>query len=258
MSYSNIDVKTKNFITTIKINREKAFNALNEETIIELNTAVEEISKSQETKAVIISGAGSKAFIAGADITMFLNNSPLGIRKVILLLQDVLNKIEDLKVPVIASINGFCLGGGLELAMACDLRIASENAKLGQPEIKLGLIPGAGGTQRLSRLVGNGLAKEIIMLGDNISPEKAKEIGLVNWVVPAENLDQETNKIAERLVEGPSFALNMAKEAINRGTEMSLLDAIRMEAELFSLCFTHEDVQEGVNAFLKKQKPEFK
>ncbi|MHA1944673.1 MAG: enoyl-CoA hydratase/isomerase family protein [Candidatus Hodarchaeales archaeon] len=258
MSYSNIDVTTNNFITTIKINREKAFNALNEETIIELNTAVEAISKSQETKVVIITGAGSKAFIAGADITMFKGNSPIGIRKVILALQELLNKIEDLKVPVIASINGFCLGGGLELAMACDLRIASENAKLGQPEIKLGIIPGAGGTQRLSRLVGNGLAKELIMFGDNIDPERAKEIGLVNWVVSAENLEEETNKIAERLAKGPSFALNMAKEAINRGTEMSLLDAIRMEAELFALCFTHEDVQEGVNAFLNKRKPEFK
>jgi len=258
MSYSNIDVTTNNFITTIKIDREKAFNALNEETIIELNTAVEAISKSQETKVVIITGAGNKAFIAGADITMFKNNTPLGIRKSILHLQDVFNRLEDLKVPVIASINGFCLGGGLELAMACDLRIASENAKLGQPEIKLGLIPGAGGTQRLSRLVGNGLAKEIIMLGENLSPERAKDIGLVNWVVPAESLEQETNKIAELLVKGPSFALNMAKEAINRGPEMSLLDAIRMEAELFALCFTHEDVQEGVDAFLNKRKPEFK
>jgi len=258
MVYSNIDVTTKNFITTIKINREKAFNALNEETIIELNSAIEGVSDSQDTKVVIITGTGSKAFIAGADITMFQNNTPVGIRKVILMLQGVLNKIEDLKVPVIASINGVCLGGGLELAMACDLRIISDNAKLGQPEIKLGLIPGAGGTQRLSRLVGNGLSKEIIMFGDNISPERAKDIGLVNWVVPAEELEQETARIAERLTKGPSFALNMAKEAINRGTEMSLLDAIRMEAELFALCFSHDDVQEGVNAFLNKRKPEFK
>ena len=258
MTYSNIDVTTKNFITIIKIRREKAFNALNEETIIELNTAVENITKSQDTKVVIITGTGSKAFIAGADITMFQNNTPIGIRKVILMLQEVLNKIEDLKVPVIASINGFCLGGGVELAMACDLRIASKKSSLGQPEIKLGLIPGAGGTQRLSRLVGNGLAKEIIMFGDNLSPERAKDIGLVNWVVPADELEHETMKIAERLAQGPSFALNMAKEAINRGTEMSLLDAIRMEAELFALCFSHEDVQEGVNAFLNKRQPEFK
>ncbi len=258
MAYSNIDVTTKNFITIIKITREEAFNALNEETIIELITAIEELSKSQDTKVIIITGAGSKAFIAGADITMFQNNTPIGIRKIILLLQGVLNRIEDLEVPVIASINGFCLGGGLEQAMACDLRIVSDKAVLGQPEIKLGLIPGAGGTQRLSRLVGNGLAKEIIMFGDNLSPERAKEIGLVNWVVPAEELEQETMKIAERLSQGPSFALNMAKEAINRGTEMSLLDAIRMEAELFALCFSHDDVQEGVNAFLSKRKPKFK
>jgi len=258
MSYSNIDVTTKNFITIIKIDREKAFNALNEATIIELNTAIENVSKSQDTKVLIITGTGSKAFIAGADITMFQNNTPIGIRNVILMLQELLNKIEDLKVPVIASINGFCLGGGLELAMACDLRIAGDNASLGQPEITLGLIPGAGGTQRLSRLVGNGLAKEIIMFGDKFSPERAKDIGLVNWVVPAKELEQETMKIAERLVQGPSFALNMAKEAINRGTEMSLLDAIRMEAELFALCFSHEDVQEGVNAFLNRRKAKFK
>ena len=258
MDYTNIDVTSKNLITIIKINREKAFNALNEETIIELNTAVENISRSQDTKVVIITGTGSKAFIAGADITMFQSNTPIGIRKVILKLQEVLNKIEDLKVPVIASINGFCLGGGLELAMACDLRIVSDNATLGQPEITLGLIPGAGGTQRLSRLVGNGIAKEIIMLGDRLSPERAKDIGLVNWVVPAEELEHETMKIAERFTRGPSFALNMAKEAINRGTEMSLLDAIRMEAELFALCFSHEDVQEGVDAFLNKRKPKFR
>ena len=258
MEYSNLIVTTENNITTIKINREKAFNALNKDTILELKYAIEVIAKSEETKVLIISGSGDKAFIAGADITMFKGNTPVEIRKLILLLQNVLNMIEDLNIPVIASINGFCLGGGLELAMACDLRIACEKAKLGQPEIKLGLIPGAGGTQRLSRLVGNGLAKEIIMFGDNISSERGKAIGLINWVVPADKLEEETIKIAERLIKGPSFALNMAKEAINRGTEMSLLDAIRMEAELFSLCFAHEDVQEGVDAFLNKRKPEFK
>ncbi|PWI47522.1 hypothetical protein CEE45_11370 [Candidatus Heimdallarchaeota archaeon B3_Heim] len=258
MTYSNIIVTTENRITTIKINREKALNALNEKTIVELHDCIDQLSQSEDTKVVVITGVGKKSFIAGADITMFEGKSPTSIRKLILKLQETLNKLEDLPFPVIASINGYCLGGGIELAMACDLRIASSTAIIGQPEIKLGLIPGAGGTQRLSRIVGTGRAKEIIFLGDNVDAESAKSFGLVNWVVPPENLEEKTLKIASRLAKGPSFALNMAKEVINRGPESSLLDAIRMEAELFALCFAHEDVKEGVNAFLNKRKPNFK
>ncbi len=257
MTYSNIIVTTENRITTIKINREKALNALNEKTIVELHDCIDQLSQSEDTKVVVIAGVGKKSFIAGADITMFEGKSPTTIRKIILKFQETLNKLEDLPFPVIASINGYCLGGGIELAMACDLRIASNTAIIGQPEIKLGLIPGAGGTQRLSRIVGTGRAKEIIFLGDNIDAESAKSFGLVNWVVPPEKLEEKTLKIASRLAKGPSFALNMAKEAINRGPESSLLDAIRMEAELFSLCFAHEDVKEGVDAFLNKRKPNF-
>ena len=258
MNYSNIIVTTENRITTIKINREKALNALNEKTIVELHECIDQLSQSEDTKVVVITGVGKKSFIAGADITMFEGKSPTSIRKIILELQETLNKLEDLPFPVIASINGYCLGGGIELAMACDLRIASNTAIIGQPEIKLGLIPGAGGTQRLSRIVGTGRAKEIIFLGDNVDAESAKSFGLVNWVVPPEKLEEKTLKIASRLAKGPSFALNMAKEAINRGPESSLLDAIRMEAELFALCFAHEDVKEGVDAFLNKRKPNFK
>ncbi len=258
MNYSNIIVTTENRITTIKINREKALNALNEKTIVELHECIDQLSQSEDTKVVVISGVGKKSFIAGADITMFEGKSPTSIRKIILELQETLNKLEDLPFPVIASINGYCLGGGIELAMACDLRIASNTAIIGQPEIKLGLIPGAGGTQRLSRIVGTGRAKEIIFLGDNVDAESAKSFGLVNWVVPPEKLEEKTLKIASRLAKGPSFALNMAKEAINRGPESSLLDAIRMEAELFALCFAHEDVKEGVDAFLNKRKPNFR
>ncbi|MHA1993095.1 MAG: enoyl-CoA hydratase/isomerase family protein [Candidatus Hodarchaeales archaeon] len=258
MTYSNIIVTTENRITTIKINREKALNALNEKTIEELHDCVEQLSQSEDTKVVVITGVGKKSFIAGADITMFEGKSPITIRDIILRLQETLNKLEDLPIPVIASINGYCLGGGIELAMACDIRIASNTAIVGQPEINLGLIPGAGGTQRLTRLVGSGRAKEMIFLGENIDAETAKSFGLVNRVVPAENLEEETLKIASRLAKGPSFALNMAKEAINRGPENSLLDAIRTEGELFALCFAHEDVKEGVNAFLNKRKPNFK
>lgn len=257
MGYSNLIVTTEKYITTIKINREKALNALNEKTILELKECIAEIKNSKNSRVVVITGAGEKSFIAGADITAFQGKSSISIREMILKLQEVLNSIEDLPIPVIASINGFCLGGGLELAMACDLRVASDKAILGQPEIKLGLIPGAGGTQRLSRLIGSGKAKEMIMLGDNITAEIAKSLGLLNWVVPHEQLNEKTYKIASKLVNGPSFALNMAKEVINRGLEMSLLDAIRVEAELFALCFASDDVPEGVDAFLNKRKPNF-
>ncbi|MHA2054931.1 MAG: enoyl-CoA hydratase/isomerase family protein [Candidatus Hodarchaeales archaeon] len=257
MGYSNLIVTTENFITTIKINREKALNALNEKTILELKECVNEIKNSNTSRVLIITGAGEKAFIAGADITGFQGKTPITIREMILNLQEVLNNIEDLSIPVIASINGYCLGGGLELAMACDLRIASDKTILGQPEIKLGLIPGAGGTQRLSRLIGSGKAKEMIMLGENISADIGESLGLLNWVVPHEKLTEETDKIASKLANGPSFALNMVKEAINRGLGMSLLDAIRVEGELFALCFASDDVTEGVDAFLNKKKPNF-
>lgn len=258
MEFENLLVKTKNKISTITINRESALNAINLKTIQELNNCIDFIQESNNSKVLIITGAGSKAFIAGADITIFKGKNSITIRDFVFQLQAVLNKIEDLPIPVIAAINGYCLGGGLELALACDIRIASSNAILGQPEIKLGLIPGAGGTQRLSRLVGNGIAKELIFTGDNIDANRAYELNLVNKVVPQEKFEEKVMKLATRLANGPSFALNMAKEAINRGTQMSLLDGIRMELELFALCFSHEDVPEGVEAFLNKRKPNFK
>jgi len=258
MEYKNLLIETFDNITKLKVNREKALNALNPETIEELEMFLDQLQESKETKVLIITGAGEKSFIAGADITSFVNKNPITIRPFVLKLQSTLNKLEDLPIPVIAQINGYCLGGGLELALACDLRIASEKALLGQPEIKLGIIPGAGGTQRLSRIVGKGIAKEIIFLGENISAQRAYELGIVNRVVSAEELNQFVLKIAKKITEGPSFALNMAKEAINRGPEMSLLDGIRLELDLFTLCFSHEDMNEGVDAFLNKRKANFK
>ncbi len=258
MEFENLLVKTENNICTITINRESALNAINLKTMQELNTYIDFIQESNNIKVLIITGSGSKAFIAGADITMFKGKNSVTIRDFVFKLQAVFNKIEDLTIPVIAAINGYCLGGGLELALACDIRIASSNAILGQPEIKLGVIPGAGGTQRLPRLVGNGIAKELIFTGDNIDANRAYELNLVNKVVPKEEFEEEVMKLATRLAKGPSFALNMAKEAINRGTQMSLLDGIRMEMELFALCFSHEDVPEGVEAFLNKRKANFK
>lgn len=258
MEYKNLLIETFDNITKLKINREKALNALNPETIQELEMFLDQLQETKETKVLIITGAGEKSFIAGADITTFLNKNPITIRPFVFKLQSMLNKLEDLPIPVIAQINGYCLGGGLELALACDLRIACDKALLGQPEIKLGIIPGAGGTQRLSRIVGKGIAKEIIFLGENISAQRAYELGIVNKVVSAEELDQSVLKIAKKIVEGPSFALHMAKEAINRGPEMSLLDGIRLELDLFTLCFSHEDMNEGVDAFLNKRRANFK
>jgi enoyl-CoA hydratase len=254
--FNNLTYEVSEGIATITFIREKALNALNIETISELDQAISKI-KEDNVRVLVFKGSG-RAFIAGADITEFTGRTAAEIKAFSMSLQHVLNEIEILPIPVIAAINGFCLGGGNELAMACDLRIASSKAFFGQPEIKLGIIPGAGGTQRLPRLVGKTVAKEMIFLGDNISSEKALSIGLVNKVVEPEELDSTINDLSKKLARGPSFALAQAKEAIDRGSEMSWLDAIQMESNVFSLCFSHEDMTEGVAAFLEKRKAQFK
>ncbi|MFX1538764.1 MAG: enoyl-CoA hydratase/isomerase family protein [Promethearchaeota archaeon] len=254
--FNNLTYEVSEGVATIIFIREKALNALNNETVKELTQAISRV-KEDNVRVLVFKGSG-RAFIAGADINEFKGKTAAEIKSFALNLQQVLNEIELLPIPVIAAINGFCLGGGNELAMACDLRIASTKALFGQPEIKLGIIPGAGGTQRLPRLVGKTMAKEMIFLGDNISSEKALSIGLVNKVVEPEELDSTINELASKLVKGPSFALAQAKEAIDRGPEMSWLDAIQMEANVFSLCFSHEDMEEGVSAFLEKRKANFK
>lgn len=246
---------TEDGITTITFIRENALNALNNETVQELTKALSQLTSS--TRVLVFKGKG-KSFIAGADITEFKNRTIADAKTLSIKLQSIFNTIEILPIPTIAAVNGYCLGGGSELAMACDFRIASDKAIFGQPEIKLGLIPGAGGTQRLPRLVGKTMAKEIIFLGDHITAARAYEIGLVNKVVPAEEFDATVNKFAARLARGPLFALAQAKEAINRGTEMAWLDGIRMESSLFALCFAHPDVAEGVDAFLSKRRAQFK
>jgi enoyl-CoA hydratase len=256
--YKNISFEiSDDGIATITFTREEALNAINNQTAREVDQVINEVENNSKIRVLIFQGSG-KAFIAGADITEFKGRSVVETKKFSLFLQNIFNRIETLSMPMIASINGYCLGGGLELAMACDFRIASTKAKFGQPEIKLGLIPGAGGTQRLPRLIGKTLAKEIILLGESIGAEKALSIGLVNKVVEPEELNNTVNEYASKLVRGPQFALSQAKEAINRGTEMSWFDAIQMEANLFTLCYTHEDFKEGVTAFLEKRKPNFK
>ncbi|MFX1282545.1 MAG: enoyl-CoA hydratase/isomerase family protein [Promethearchaeota archaeon] len=254
--YKNLTYEVTEGIATVTFIREKALNALNTETIEEINQAIEKV-KTEKVRVLVFKGSG-RAFIAGADINEFRGKTAAQIKSFSLRLQRALNNIELLEIPVIAAINGFCLGGGCELAMACDLRIASSKALFGQPEIKLGIIPGAGGTQRLPRLVGKTVAKEMIFLGNNIDSDRAFAIGLVNKVVSPEDLDSTVAELAQKLARGPSFALSQAKEAIDRGAEMALLDAIQMEANIFSLCFSHEDMEEGVSAFLEKRKAKFK
>jgi len=244
-------------IVVVTFIREKALNAINVETLNELKQVIDQIEDETNKFRILVFKGRGRAFIAGADINEFKGITISEIKNHTIKFQKIITRIEMLSIPTIAVINGFALGAGCELAMACDLRIASINAVLGQPEIKLGLIPGGGGTQRLPRLIGKTKAKEMILLGDNIDAETALNIGLVNKVVPPEDLDFTVDEIVKRLASGPRFALSQAKEAIDRGTEMSWFDAIQMEANLCTLCFTHDDLQEGVNAFLEKRKPNF-
>jgi enoyl-CoA hydratase len=233
-------------------------NALNGETLRELDEAVEQIAADDEVRVVIITGAGEKAFVAGADIAFMQTLTPLEARQFSRLGQKVFSKIENLPQPVIAAINGFALGGGCELAMACDIRIASENAKLGQPEVNLGIIAGFGGTQRLPRLVNPGLAKEILFTADMYDAEAAHRIGLVNHVVPAAELMNFCKNMARRIAARGPIAVRLSKEAVNEGLEMDLEKAIAHEADLFAVAFATEDRNEGISAFLAKKKPEFK
>ena len=233
-------------------------NALNQETLRELEKALDIIESEGDIRVVILTGAGDKAFVAGADIAFMQKLTPLKAREFARLGQRVFSKIENLSKPVIAAINGFALGGGCELAMACDVRIASENAKLGQPEVNLGLIPGFGGTQRLTRLVNPGLAKEILFTGDIYEADAAQRIGLVNHVVPALQLQEFCRNMAKRIIARGPVAVQLSKEAVNDGLEMDLEKAIIHEANLFALIFATEDRHEGISAFLYRKKPDFK
>ncbi len=255
----NISLETiSEGVARITFIREKTLNAINVETLEDLKKLVDQLEENKDEFRVLIFTGKGRAFIAGADIKEFQGKSIAEIKAFTIRFQQIITRIEMLPIITIAVVNGFAFGGGCELAMACDFRIASAKAIFGQPEIKLGLIPGAGGTQRLPRLIGKTRAKEMILLGDNIDAEEALKIGLVNKVVTPEDLDSAVKKFVERLTSGPRFALSQAKEAIDRGTEMSWFDAIQMEANLCALCFTHEDVQEGISAFLEKRKPNFK
>ncbi len=257
--YENLLVERRGAVGIITINRPKALNALSRATVAELAAAIEELNADDTVRTIILTGAGEKAFVAGADISEF--NSLRSAEEAVEYAragQAVLNRIERLPKPVIAAINGYALGGGCELAMACDIRIAADTARLGQPEINLGIIPGYGGTQRLTRLVGKGMAKLLVLGGDPIPAQEAQRIGLVDIVVPAAELMDRAMELAEKLAAKAPVALRLCKQAINEGAEGTLATGLDHEAALFGVVFDTEDRVEGVSAFLEKRKPTWK
>jgi len=241
----------------ITVNRPSSMNSMTLATLQELDRAVRELSASTEVRAVIITGAGEKAFIAGGDISMLKNLSPVEARELALLAHGICNAIEQSPKPFIAAVNGYALGGGCELAMSCDIRIAAEHARFGQPEVNIGTLPGFGGSQRLPRLVGKGRALEMILTGDMIDAQEAWRIGLVNKVVPQAELMNTARSLATKLAGKSQMALKLCKEAVINGLEMDLQRACSYEADLFALSFATADQQEGMAAFLEKRAPVF-
>ena len=238
-SFQNIKLETKNHIAYVTIDRPKVLNALNMATMQELKQAFGSIKDDAEVRVVILTGAGEKAFVAGADIGELSQHTPVSAKEYTHQGQAIIDSIENLGKPVIACINGFALGGGCEIAMACTMRLASENAKLGQPEVKLGLIPGYGGTQRLPRLVGKGIAMQQILTGEMISAQEAYRIGLVNEVVAPAELIPRAEAIAGKIIANAPLAVQYAMEAVNRGYDLTLADGLFLEATLFGVCCSH-------------------
>ena len=251
--FQNIKLEKKNQIAYITIDRPKVLNALNMATMQEIKQAFADAKQDVDVRVVILTGAGEKAFVAGADIGELSQHTPVSAKEYTHQGQAILDAIENLGKPVIACINGFALGGGCELAMACTLRLASENAKLGQPEVKLGLIPGYGGTQRLPRLVGKGVAMQLVLTGEMISAQEAHRIGLVNEVVPAGELIARAEAIAAKIIANAPLAIQYAIEAVNHGLDLTLADGLFLEATLFGVCCSTEDKNEGTKAFLEKR-----
>jgi enoyl-CoA hydratase/carnithine racemase len=258
MNFENILYEKKGAIAYVTVNRPKVLNALNMATMEELRAAFTAIKDDREIRVTIMTGAGGKAFIAGADIGELAKNDAVSAKEYTHRGQSVLDLIENLGKPVIACINGFALGGGCEIAMACTMRLASENAKLGQPEVKLGIIPGYGGTQRLPRLVGKGIAMQLVLTGEIISAQEAHRIGLVNEVAAPAELIPRAEAIAQKIIANAPLAVQYSMEAVNKGMEMTLAEGLYLEAVLFAVACASEDKKEGTTAFLEKRPAQFK
>jgi len=258
MNYKNILVKETDGVATITINRPDALNALNKETLLELSSAIDALENNKKIKVAIITGSGDKAFIAGADIKQMKDLTPLEAKEFSEVGHNLLFKIEKSHIPFIAAVNGYALGGGCELMMACDIIYASDKALIGQPEINLGISPGFGGTQRLPRLVGKTKAKELLLTGNNLSAEDAKNIGLVNNVVESDKLIEKVEKLASKIASKSSVQINFIKELVNKGLDLDLSNACALEISYFSSSFSTHDQKEGMNAFAEKRKPAFK
>jgi len=258
MQFTNIIYEKKDGVAWIIINRPQVMNALDIESRKEMLTALQDADSDEDVRAVILTGAGDKAFSAGADLRIFREMSALEARRYVKLAKQVARTIETLSKPVIAVVKGYAFGGGLELVLSCDLVIATEDARFGQTEINVGLIPGVGGTQRLPRAVGIRKAKEMIYTGQVIDAQEAHRLGLVNRVVPREKLDEVVNELLTQIKSKSPLILKLAKQAVNKGFESDLVSGLDYESELFIYCFTTEDQKEGVKAFLEKRRPEFK
>ena len=256
--FETIITEKEDGIEWITLNRPHRMNAFNLEMIDELSTAIDEAEADEDVRCVVIKSSGDRAFSTGADLSVFTDMTPISALDFSESGQRLMDKIEASSKPYVAAIHGFCLGGGLELALACDFRIADESAELGNPEIRLGIIPGWSGTQRLSKVIGLARAKELIMLGDRMPADEALRIGLVHRVVPVEKLLDEAKDLARRLVEGPPIALKLAKHAINVGAQFPLEVGLKVEAQAFGILASAEDTIEGISAFFEKRKPEFK
>jgi enoyl-CoA hydratase len=256
MSYQTILFEQESGVATITFNRPDKLNALSHEMLAEFKDAVDRVSRDIEIRVLLLTGAG-RSFIAGADIKVFLEFDPLAARQFARSAHETGFKLESLDIPVIACVNGFALGGGLEMAMACDFIYAADTARLGQPEINLGIIPGFGGTQRLSRLVGKGAAKELVLTGRLLDAAEAKALGLVAQIFPADTFMRECRKVARSLAAKGRVSLGAAKQAIDRGFDQDLRNACLLEVDAFALCFASPDAHEGARAFLEKRQPRF-
>jgi enoyl-CoA hydratase len=257
MAFRNLLLEDRGAVRRITINRPDKLNALNMATMEELRAAFTAIKDDREVRVALLTGEGQKAFVAGADIGELSRHNTVSAKEYTHKGQSVLDLIENLGKPVIACINGFALGGGCELAMACTMRIAAENAKLGQPEVKLGIMAGYGGSQRLPRLVGKGMAMQLLLTGDQIPAGEALRVGLVNEVVPQADLIKRAEEIAAKIIANAPLAIQYTMEAVNHGMEMTLPEGLYLEATLFGVCCATEDKNEGTKAFLEKRAAKF-